>query len=338
MKQQHIDQETLSLFVNLTALPEYEISEHDKSGLNSMRGTLYHEVLDHLALCEECRNQVSILTSLKENRSDIIPHSELTEDQHQLICDYVDGSLTSDEAKTVKKLIESQPDAMRAALHYQLHNESMQQQLPGVDVAERTDSAAPQKQQTFLPGIYSLLNRYFSQFFTVRLPLAYSMTVTAALIIAVLLLAEYSMLRSEQTVIASYQDNPTIQFTETNKLPGVGFFSQSGNTSQPFEGIEIELIADGKIRISWPPVDGAALYKIRIQVFNRGKKTLLKENSTQDNHTTFLLEPGDQGTVNGLAQNKRYEWTLYGNTRDDRMFYASGGFVISRVDMKADTW
>ena len=162
--------------------------------------------------------------------------------------------------------------------------------------------------------------------------MVYTMAATAVVFIAVLFLAQSPILQQNQVTVASFQDDPTIQFTAKNKLPGVGFFTQSGNTSKPFEDIRIELVSENTLKISWPEVDGAELYKMRIQVFNQGKKTVLKENSTQVNYTTFLIQPEHQAD----KANKRYEWVLYGNTADDRMFYASGGFVISRYEAKND--
>jgi len=324
MKQQHIDDDTLGLFVNTTSLSDTAIAD-----ARSIDSVLYDNILDHLASCEECRDQVTIITTLQNEWSQLRHQSSLTEDQQQMICDYIDGQLQTDEAEKAKALINDQPDAMKAALHYQSHVASMETRLSregrasGKEGAYQPDHSRPHSQNAFFTDLLS----FASQFISIRSPMVYTMTATAALFFVVLLLVQSPELQQNQTVIASYQDNPTIQFTAKNKLPGVGFFAQSGNSSKPFEDIRIELISENTIKISWPEIDGAKLYKMRIQVFNQGKKTILKESSTQTNHTTFLLEPEPQ-TSN---PNKRYEWVLYGNTADDRMFYASGGFVVSKA-------
>ena len=331
MTQQHIDYDTLSLFVKTTSH-----STGEQTGNYSMDSTLYNDVIDHLAYCEECRNQASTITTLHEKWPDIRQQSQLSDDQHQMICDYLDGSLSADQANEAKTLIETHPDAMKAALHYQSHSATMLQALTRNDTAREAKSSAIHTQDPLLASFLLLIR----QFFSIRSPMVYPMTATAALFIAVLFLAQSPVMQQEQVMIAAYQDNPTIQFTDKNKLPGVGFFTQSGSTSKPYNDIMIELVSENSFKITWPEVDGAELYKMRIQVFNQGKKTVLKEKSSQTNHTTFQLEPVNQEKTNE-QHNKRYEWVLYGNTRDDRMFYASGGFVISRIDTEDsdyDTW
>ncbi len=333
MTQQHIDNDTLDLFVKTRSC-----SDTFTAGSSRLSSALYENILDHLASCEKCRDQITIINALQNEWSQLSHQSSLTEDQQQMICDYLDGLLQTDEAEKAKVLINNQPDAMKAALHYQSHVDSMgahlsrkvSRKVSRKQGAHQAEHSTRHTQGTFFTDLWS----YASQFFSIRLPVVYTITATVALFIAVFFLTLSPALQRNQTVIAAYQDNPTIQFTAKNKLPGVGFFSQSGNTSKPFEDIRVELVAMNTVKISWPEVDGAELYKMRIQVFNQGKKTLLKESSTQTNHTTFQME-GEPQLIN---HNRRYEWVLYGNTADDRMFYASGGFVISktRAENKAE--
>lgn len=324
MTQQHIDNDTLDLFVKTRSC-----SDASTAGSSRLSSALYDEILDHLASCEACRDQVTIITTLQNQWSQLSHQSSLTEDQQQMICDYLDGLLQTDEAEKAKVLINNQPDAMKAALHYQSHVDSMAAQLSRKQGTHQADHSTRHAQGTFFTNLLS----YASQFFSIRLPMVYTITATVALFTAVFFLALSPALQRNQTVIAAYQDNPTIQFTAKNKLPGIGFFSQSGNTSKPFEDIRIELVSMNTVKISWPEVDGAELYKMRIQVFNQGKKTVLIESATQTNQATFQME-GEPQLIN---HNRRYEWVLYGNTTDDRMFYASGGFVISKTRAEDDT-
>ena len=339
MTQQHIDNDKLSLFVKTTSFP-------DDSSMNSMtmNSLQYHEVLDHLAICEECRDQVSIITTLQNNHSQIPYESDLTDEQQQLICDYIDGSLASDEAAQAKALIENQPDAMRAALHYQSHVESMRPHLEKqhsvdtepsrIELNRKSNTSSPvSSKSNTMSKILLLVN----QFVNLQSPMIYTMSATAAVLIAVFSVLQSPDIKRNQPVIASYQDNATIQFTDKDKLPGVGFFSQSGTSSKPFNNINIELLTENTVKISWPEIDGAELYKMRLQVFNQGKKIVLKEASTESNHATFQLYkkqiadtkiPSDEDSF----LNQRYEWVLYGNTVENKMFYASGGFVIDHLE------
>lgn len=325
----HINHDTLKMFVRTTAVTDYEGSA--SSGMSSAS---YQEVLDHLASCEECRSQVSMLSELQERWPEINQQSALSDDQHQLICEYVDGSLSSEQEEQVRSLIDSQPDALKAALYYQGHSDQMQQALAASDdLGERNKTSNIESASMQTPIIDRL-----GKIFSFRSPMVYTMALTASIFAAIMILLQLPEIQQDRIMIASYQDNPTIQFSEQNKLPGIGFFSQAGSDSRPFEDITIELIADNMIKISWPEVAGATLYKLRIQVFNQGKKTVLIENSTQANHTSFQLEPEKPDSASDSSHNKRYEWVLYGNTQDDRIFYASGGFVISKVDTEAELW
>ncbi len=329
MTNNHIHYDTLNMFVRTAAF-----EDNVNTDTIAMNSASYQEVLDHLAYCEECRNQVSMISTLQERWPDIYQQSGLSEDQHQLICDYIDGSLPPEEELEVKLLIDAQPEAMKAALYYQSHSDQMQHALAANDsIREHAQTETVNSDSNA-----TSLKNYLSQIFSLRSPMIYTMALTAGIFAAILALLQQPVMQQDRIMIASYQDDPTIQFTEQNELPGIGFFSQSGSTSKPFEDIVIELITENSIRISWPEVDGATLYNLRIQVFNQGRKTVLKENSTKANHTIFELEPDNASTVGKNGHNKRYEWVLYGNTHDDRMFYASGGFVISRVDTEAGLW
>lgn len=338
MRQQHIDNDTLGLYVKT-------ISYKDDHGMDSVQ---YHKVLDHLALCEECRDQVSIITSLQDNLSQVSHDSSLTDEQQQLICDYLDGHLASDEAEQAKTLIANQSDAMRSALHYQSHVESMQPHLTKQFKIQDTTNNGFSDPQLKLktntvsgnnpkPGYLNEVILQLKDLFNVRSPLIYTMTATAAILLAVFSLLQSPDINLQRTIIASYQDNATIQFTDRNKLPGIGFFSQSGGTTKPFDDIKVELIAKNKVKISWPAIDDVELYNMRLQAFQEGKKITLKEASTITNHATFQLknshlENKQYISTKESAPEQRYEWVLYGNTIGNQMFYASGGFVINHLE------
>ena len=317
---QHIDNDTLDSFIRTSLYTD-----------GFMDSAQYHAVLDHLATCSECRDQASVITSLHQDSQNINQTSSLDDSQQQLICDYLDGHLTASEQQQAKDLIDNQPDAMRAALHYQQHIEEMNlpvsEQSETVEAAVKTESGSPLS--------------WLARLFNFESPMIYTMGVTAALFVAVISMFQLIESEQKQTMIASYQDNPTLQFTDNNKLPGIGFFTQSTNTSIPFDNIKIELLEKNIIKMSWPEINGAQQYKIRIQVFNHGNKTLLKEQETKSNHTTFQLAPmpiENQQQLSDNDSNKRYEWVLYGNTIDDRMFYASGGFVVATIETEDTSW
>ena len=298
MAEKHIDNDILMMYVK-TMSSDVPVDKH------LMNSAQYHEVLDHLAVCEECREQVSAMNTLHAEWPQLHHRSRLTDEQQQLICDYLDGYLQEDKSDTAKNLIHHESEAMKSALHYQCHKQSMAESFARTAKHQTgTIPAQAKKQQAdgnLIDKVMALLGRLVS--------------------------VQSHDIIQHHTMIASYQDNPTIQFTEKNKLPGVGFFTNSASTSRPFNDINIEMISDDVIKISWPEVDNAELYKMRIQVFKHGRKTLLKETTTSVNHANFRLQ-NDSDTEK--TTNKRYEWILYGNTTNDKMFHASGGFIIDR--------
>lgn len=329
MTEQHIDNGMLAMFVKMTSP-----TDDDRPDAGTMNSRQYDEVLDHLAGCEECRDQVTVINTLSSHWPDIQYQSMLTDEQQQMICEYIDGVLAAEDSTKIKALIESNDDAMKAALHYQSHVESMAMHLSAEDIST-PEVTIQRKIEPFNVSFLAKTLSLIDQFFNIKSPLVYTMTATAALFVAVTLLVNIPDIKQQQSMIVSYQDNPTIQFTEKNKLPGIGFFTNSANRSKPFASINIELISENTIKITWPEVDGVELYNMRIQVFNQGKKIVLKETSTQNNHAIFKLKPEKKQADNNDSQagnnhKKRYEWILYGSTTDERMFYASGGFIFDK--------
>ena len=329
MTEQHIDNGMLAMFVKMTSA-----TDEDRPDAGTMNSRQYDEVLDHLAGCEECRDQVTVINMLSSHWPAIKDQSMLTDEQQQMICEYIDGVLAAEDSAKVKALIESNEDAMKAALHYQNHAESMAMHLSGADIST-PEVTIEREVEPFKVSFLEKTLSQIDQFFNIKSPLVYTMMATAVLFVAVTLLVNIPDIKQQQSMIVSYQDDPTIQFTEKNELPGIGFFTNSANISKPFASINIDLISEDTIKITWPEVDGVELYNMRIQVFNQGKKTILKETSTHDNHATFILksekkQADKNDSQAGNSHNKRYEWILYGNTTDERMFYASGGFIFDK--------
>ncbi len=326
MNTQHIDHNSLSGFARI---PPADLAKANNE---------YNDLLDHLANCQDCREQLTAMRALYDNAAVINEQSTLTPEQHAMICQYIEGRLSAEDITTVKQLIENNTDAMKAALHYQCHAESLRTDLASDSSMAPTDNMnASSESMTLKSKLISL----FEQLFVVDSPFAATIAVTATIFIALLMIINVTSFNTNQTMIASYQDDPTIQFTETSKLPGIGFFSGDSKTTKPFDNISIELVAENTIKISWPQVEDAIVYKMRIQVFNQGRKTVLKEKTTENNYATFKLDIDNKLTENdsttdnatngtNIHHNKRYEWILYGNTKNERMFYASGGFIIDK--------
>ncbi len=292
MKQDHIDYNTLSMYVKAVS---YGNATIDKVGMD---GEQYHYVLDHIASCSECREQVTAITTLLNDHAYIDHQSELTPEKQKFICNYLEGKLHAKEAAEAKALIETNDDAMKAALHYQNHAESMKSHL-AIENTLKSEVTESTKVQKLNASFFGQITSMFDQLFSMKSPLIYTMTATATLLFAVMLIINSSEMTQQQTMIASYQDNPTIQFTEKNKLPGVGFFAQSGNMSSPFEDINIEQVlvynSIGQVCVSiqsFRDID-----KVNIQNLQKGMYHLvvMSEGSVSTDSQTLLVSCGKAG-------------------------------------------
>jgi hypothetical protein len=83
----------------------------------------------------------------------------------------------------------------------------------------------------------------------------------------------------------------------------------------------VQLENSNKLVFSWPAVDDALIYQLKLQVFRDGETVVLgRVSSSNPGAVIELAEP--------LTQH-RYEWVLSGDTQDKQSFQTSGGFVVS---------
>lgn len=289
----------------------------------------------HLAQCPSCRDEADVLSSLINNPACLedTPDGDemLSNEQHQLIIDYIDGKLQTEESMKAKAIIDSNKYAMKSALHYVSHHSAMANSLPA-----QTQSTAPATADDEKNNGTSLLSQILShamRWFDARPPVWVTVPATAfAVAIVIFSIQPFdSSLTSDKDsdfVVASYQDNAVIQFRSADALPGIGFFSKANSLSKEYKGVLVSIMNDGnstsgKIKLQWPRINNAIQYSMRLQVFNQGEKVTLGEISTRASIATF--------DINEISHNKRYEWILTGKTNDEKTFYSTGGFVISNA-------
>jgi len=289
-----------------------------KNYLNNTAAVEFSGLRLHLAQCAECRNLADSVQSL-QSISQLQINDSLSEHQHQQITDYVDGALDESAAQKIKTLLEQSPAAMKAALHYASHKSASQKVL-----IEPTDAAE---------GKSANLNKFkyaanvFNQIKTLlsfQTPVWLSVPVAAALL-AVLSVNLYNDTDAEKInfTLASYQDNPVIQFSSKDAIPGIGFFSRTDQLTKTYDGLQVSVSDDGRFTLRWPPVADAATYTLRLEMFENGNKVELANITTQETFAVITLE---------LASIfHRYEWKLSGETNDQRDFIAKGGFVINET-------
>ena len=280
-----------------------------KNYLNNSKAVEFNSLRLHLAQCSQCRTLVDGLASLESICQQ--PTSDtLNEQQHQQISDYIHGRLDTAEAQQINELINSDPFAMKAALHYASHKSSIERTMD----LNRPSSTSSMQATLIFNKLKSLL-RFKS-------PVWLSVPVTAALI-ALLSFNLFNQSSPDQPpyTIANYQDNPIIQFRSKESLPGIGFFKQSGQLSKNYNGLQVSVSDDNQLTLRWPPVSDAAKYTLRLQIFEKGNKIVLADITTKNSFADISLK------LQTIFH--RYEWELSGETHDNQVFMANGGFVIN---------
>ncbi|MEC4677538.1 MAG: hypothetical protein VST69_02135 [Nitrospirota bacterium] len=270
-----------------------------------------HEFKDlslHLATCQSCRNQMSALSKLKETLSEIATTSGM---------DHSDATMDTDDVFTKNQ---THAQNLKAALHFESHRAAMDRSL-----SEYTE--IPEKQQETVkqdaskkPGFAGLIRK------CLRLRTPFWLTAPAAGFAAIIFIFLFSPAFSpevERLSIAAYQDNAVIEFQSKTARPGIGFFENARTNEKSFENINISLIKNTDIALSWPPVENAIDYTLTLKMIQGGEKKGVDKITTNETHAVFQK--------NALEKNTRYEWRLSGQTRDDLIFQASGGFVITQT-------
>jgi anti-sigma factor RsiW len=282
----------------------------------------------HLAGCADCRHEVDALSAL----DGFIPEPDTdscSEQQHKLIRDFVDGPLQGDKRTEIEALLHDNPAAMKAALHYASHSTAMSSAIAAA-TAEETSAAATHNnsahETTARPAsLMSKLYHDVSRRLAMRPPLwaVVPATALAAAMLAVSMQTFFAR-PGDDFIVASYRDNPVMQFSNNQTLPGIGFFNKAARQTRSYNNVRVSIIDASHLKIDWPAVDNASLYTIRLQLFNHGQKVSLGDVSTET--------PGAVFETAALNAGHRYEWILSGKTRDDMAFYATGGFVINKTD------
>lgn len=279
----------------------------------------------HLAQCSHCRAVTEALTGLQnisqQALSEPAEEDELTDHDHQKIADYIEGQLSETEHQQQKEFIQSKPAALKAALHYASHRSAMDK---AISPAER-DSAAASSFHAGSRHLWSGLGIKLKQLVTFQAPVWLSVPVTAALVaVLTVKLLDISIPEQAGYKMASYQDNAIIQFRPKDHLPGIGFFAKSAQISEVYDNLKVSVSEDARFTLQWPAVSGAIKYTLRLQMFHQGNKKLLGEVTTEKTSGVISTDLDDIY--------HRYEWVLSGETGDNRVFLANGGFVIERLE------
>ena len=303
-------------------MSDHPETEFLQNYLNNIAATEFKDLRLHLARCSQCRAVVDGLTGLQHLSQHSPAEKEaLTEQQHQQIADYMDGNLNASDQQQLTDFIQSNAAAMKAALFYASHKSAM-------DKAALKSKSATHFQNRTVWQYNHLLDEWLNKFkslVSLQAPVWLTIPATAALVAFISInIINPPVTENSLYTIAGYQDNAIIQFKTKNALPGIGFFVNSSPMAEPYGTVSVSVTDNNHIAITWLPVSDALNYKLRLHVFNQGTKTVIGEITTHN--TSADISTGLDNIYH------RYEWVLSGETQDNRVFTASGGFVINKPD------
>jgi hypothetical protein len=302
--------------------------------LDDAENSDFAEVRLHIATCRDCRASIDNLTRLQQSVRDSGPFQHrLAEVSAQLasaldqqaIERYVDGELDATQRESIAQLLNSEPNALKAALHYASHStasyhlrEETQHPAAATSVASPQTTTAKRTATSASNGLIEQLKKFMD----FRPPVWISVPATAAVvfIMTIAVLPDWSASTPHFTV-AAYQDKPVIHYQGEDQLPGIGFFNKAHRSTVAFGPMEIRYNDNLDLSLHWPQVPKAAHYHLALYLISEGQKITVQEKDLTENQTTLVDFKAEAG--------KRYEWTLNGKTSDAQSFYATGGFVIN---------
>lgn len=278
----------------------------------------------HIATCNNCRSALRRLGDLQGSiregglyRRPLAQASEPLRNAlaRQWIERYLDGELQAPETESVKQLLQSDPLALKAALHYASHGAAgaraaalaQDTTAPGVAPLGRLGDA-------LMKQVKNLLNASPAVWITVP--------ATAAAVLLLTLAAVPGWKSSQGFTLAAYQDKPVIHFQGAGQLPGIGFFNKAFRSTESFGPMEIRHDGRQTLSLQWPAVSNAVSYHLAVYLISEGRKITVKELDLTGNRADLPAFKAQAG--------KRYEWTLNGDTNDNKSFFTSGGFVINQ--------
>jgi hypothetical protein len=286
-----------------------------KTYLRNIESPEFDTLRLHLVQCESCRNELSALSALDRFYPALDESASSETSRQQDILDYVDDRLPARQRADVAAQIENDTQSLKAALRYALHSSSMKAEL---DAGQNTRANSADVSQ--LSKLFASCARLFELRATLWAAVPATAAVVAVVAFSVPIFVEQP---GSEYLIASYRDNPVIQFSNNQARPGIGFFSQAGQSSSAYDNVQLSITDAGRLTIDWPKIKHALSYNLRLQVFRQKHKAVVGEVTTTTPSASFQIDPEDVG--------RRFEWVLSGSTREQMTFYTTGGFVIDKT-------
>lgn len=266
----------------------------------------------HLATCGQCRVDLQTMSGLRHHIGRMsIDRSQSPDNIEHEISDLLHNRLNQQTAAELRERVRRNPAMLREALHFARHHVAMQKSV--------REPEAPERRVRWWRRVAHVI----------RQSLQVETAVWKMIPVAVVLLALVTIFVDQQhrqtsqfARLIEFDSNPTIQFFAQQSQPGIGFFANKRQTSIPFEGVSVTIKNNEEIAFSWPAIENAQSYLLKLQVFRDGETVVLGRYAGKKPRAVInLSEP---------AGRHRYEWVLSGDTADKRSFQTTGGFVITQ--------
>ena len=263
----------------------------------------------HLASCAQCRKNMEVLSSLRQHAGWIATDTSQSSDQ---IVDLLHNRLSEQAAAELRAGIKQNPAMLREALHYVRHHLAMQRSVRAPKVSMTKHSLWDDVKRTIIESL-----RFETPVWKL-IPVA----VVLVVVVTVFGYLESPDQKMQVAKLVRFDDQPGIQFVAQESQPGIGFFANTRQTSEPFDGVSVQMKNDREISFSWPEINGALNYRLKLQVFHNGETVLLgRISGNKPEGVIKLAEPPGQ---------YRYEWVLTGDTINKQSFQTTGGFVVTQ--------
>jgi len=286
----------------------------------------HNTIRKHLMACDHCRTRVDKLIQLEFDIKHYVPRfrrqsavSENTYGAEQNIERYIDNQLEKEKSTSVRQQINSNPESLKAALHYAVHSVAMNKNMSNGDSDINLQKKQAATTNTSNVSIFSNLSKFLQW----PMP-AWSMAPVTLLLAAVISLPLVNSQTENQNngpLIAKYQDSPVISYASADIPKGsIGFFHDAKSRTEPFNSVEITVNSAGDLSLRWQPVEKAKSYVLNIYRFKNSEKLQLASKTTAEPITTL----NDIHWENG----KHYQWQISGLTNDGLKFSTHGDFIF----------
>ena len=291
----------------------------------------HSNVRRHLMACDQCRQQVDKFGQLELDIKHHVPRFTVepatVENTGQMIEHFVDQQLDDEQNQLIQHRINSDPSALKSALHYAVHSAAMHRSL---DALKNKPLTTGTSSTTSRQGLIHRWLRQMKQSLQSPMP-TWALAPASIAIAAIVSLAliSHSVNHQPAAQIAAYQDDPQITFERAGMPSGsIGFFHDAQSSSKPFAGIKIAVnqapgengeVGNQQLVFEWPMIEAATDYQLSIYTYQNNDRQLLAQQSSDKSQLIF--------TDLNLANRQHYQWELSGITKNGLKFKTTGDFV-----------